>query len=415
MRLLILTQYYPPEPHLIPHEIAKELILRGHEVTVITGFPNHPLGKIFDGYSQSFFKWDDVGGVRVLRVPLFPDHSLSVLRRIAAYLSFAFSALILAPILSPKVDAVFVYHTPSVAIPAWWLGSLRRIPFVFNVQDIYPESLSTLGMSKQRFLYRAVDSFVKFVYRKSTDITVISSGFKDNVISKGVPADKVHVIRTWADENIYRPVPMNEALSRQWGFAGRFNIVFAGNMGPPQGLWNVIDAAELLTDLPEVRFVLIGDGTTKDELMRSAFKKKLENVTFIPRQPVQLMPQFYSLADVLLVHLVDDPIFSITIPCKTQSYLACGKPLLMSIDGEAADLVRDAGAGLSVRPSDPSGLAQAVRNFFEMAPDDRNIMGERGVKFFKENLSLKVSVNEYERVFMNAITKFRNKLDKQKT
>ena len=406
MRLLILTQYYPPEPHVIPHEIAKEFILRGHEVTVLTGFPNHPLGKIFDGYSQRIFQWDEVDGVRVLRVPLFPDHSLSVLRRISSYLSFAISAFILGPVLTPNVDAIFVYHTPSVAIPAWWLGCLRRIPFVFNVQDIYPESLSALSMSKKGYLYRAVDAFVKFVYRKSTEITVISKGFKGNVLSKGIPAEKVHVIRTWADEKNYRPVPIDDKLSRQWGFGGRFNIVFAGNMGPPQGLSNVIEAADLLTDLPEVRFVFIGDGITKDELMQSVLEKKLENVTFIPRQPALLMSKFYSLADVLLVHLVDDPIFSITIPCKTQSYMACGKPVLMCVDGEAAELIAEARAGLSVRPSDPAALAQAVRRFVEMSPEDRRIMGVMGKSFFREHLSLKVSINEYERVFMNAIDKF---------
>lgn len=409
MRLLILTQYYPPEPHLIPHEIAKELISRGHDVTVVTGFPNHPQGKIFDGYSQKLFQWSEVDGVRVLRVPLFPDHSLSPLRRIASYLSFAFSASVLAPVLAPKADAIFVYHTPSVAIPAWWLGVLRRIPFIFNVQDIYPESLSTLNMSEKGFLYRAAEGFVKFVYRKSSEITVISHGFKDNVVSKGIPAEKVHVIRTWADEKNYRPVAKDESLSQQWGFEGCFNILFAGNMGLPQGLGNVLDAAALLADLSQVRFVFIGDGTTKEELMQRAVDKRLDNVVFIPRQPASLMAKFYSLADVLLVHLADEPIFKITIPAKTQSYLACGKPLLMSIGGEAANLVTEARAGISVRPSDPSELAGAVRKFIEMSPDERHEMGERGKKYFQENLSLKVSIGEYERLFLSTISNFQKR------
>lgn len=406
MRLLILTQYYPPEPHVIPHEIAKELQSRGHLVTVVTGFPNHPLGKIFEGYRQKFFQWDEFDGVRVLRVPLFPDHSLSTIRRITSYISFAFSASVFAPLLVPSVDAIFVYHTPSVAIPAWWLGVLRQIPFVFNVQDIYPESLSTLSMSNHGLIYRAVDGFVKWVYRKSTEITVISHGFKDNVVSKGIPADKVHVIRTWADENNYRPVVQDLTFSRQWDFEGKFNIVYAGNMGLPQGLNNVIEAAELLADLPEVRFVFIGDGTTKDDLVRATLERKLTNIVFIPRQPATLMAKFYALADVLLVHLIDDPIFRITIPCKMVSYLACGKPLLMSIDGEAAKLVIEAGAGLAVRPSDPVQLARAVRQFHAMTTEERNIMGEMGRTYFKQNLSLRVSIDNYELTFQKAISNF---------
>jgi colanic acid biosynthesis glycosyl transferase WcaI len=183
---------------------------------------------------------------------------------------------------------------------------------------------------------RWVSRLARFVYHRAAAITVISPGFRRNLVDKGVPPEKIHVIPNWADEDIYRPVPRDEALAAQHNLTGRFNIVFGGNMGVAQGLQNVIEAATLLRDTPEAQFVFIGDGVEKDVLCRMVHERGLDNVRFVGRQPVREMPRFFALADVLLVHLKRDPLFEITIPSKTLAYLACGRPILGVVSGDPA-------------------------------------------------------------------------------
>lgn len=239
----------------------------------------------------------------------------------------------------------------------------------------------------------------QFVYRRAAAITVISPGFKRNLISKGVPAEKVHVIPNWADEEIYRPVPRDEALTAEHGLAGRFNVVYGGNMGTGQGLHNVIEAATLLRDLPDMQFVFIGDGVDQDMLCQMVRERELDNVRFLGRQPAKEMPRFFALADVLLVHLKRDPLFEITIPGKTIAYLACGRPILCVVAGDAADVVRDAGAGLVCPPEDPAALAQAVRDLLAMPAEQRRVMGQAGRQAFLEHYTRQILVDRYEALF----------------
>jgi glycosyltransferase involved in cell wall biosynthesis len=185
----------------------------------------------------------------------------------------------------------------------------------------------------------------------------------------------------------------------------RFNVVFAGNMGPLQKLESVIDAAALVADIPAIQFVFIGDGSARDDLVQLTERKNLTNVRFIPRQPSHQMASFLALSDALLVHLTDDPHFVMTIPCKTQSYMACGKPIIMAAKGDAADLVREAGSGLVVRPSDPPGLAQAVKELYRMPREERQNMGERGRSYFVKNLTYSASLDKYEALFKDIVSR----------
>jgi len=397
MRILLLAQWYIPEPDIKVHLLAKDLVARGHQVTSITGFPNYPQGRIYPGYHQRPWQWEDMDGVRVLRVPLYPDHSRSGIKRIINYLSFATSASLLGPLLCGPADVMWVYHPPlTVGIPAWWIGLLRRVPFVYEIQDMWPETVVSSGMVASKRAVVWLGRLARFVYRQAAAITVISPGFKRNLISKGVPAGKIHVIPNWADEDIYRPVPRNEALAAEHGLAGRFNVVYGGNMGAAQGLHNVVEAATLLRDLPEVQFVLIGDGVDQDVLLQMVQERKLENVRFLGRQPAQEMPRFFALADVLLVHLKRDPLFEITIPSKTLAYLACGRPILGVVAGDPADVIRQAGAGIICPQEDPAALAQLVRSLCAMPPAEREAMGQAGRQAFLANYTRRVLVGRYE-------------------
>jgi colanic acid biosynthesis glycosyl transferase WcaI len=397
LRILSLSQWYSPEPDSKIHLLAKDLAVRGHQVTSVTGFPNYPQGYIYPGYRQRLWRWEEMESVRVLRLPLYPDHSRSAVRRALNYWSFAASASCLGPLLCGPADVMWVYHPPlTVGIPAWWIGLLRRVPFVYEVQDMWPETLAATGMMPPAWAMPWISRLAQFIYRHAAAVAVISPGFRRNLISKGVPAEKIHVIPNWADEEIYRPVPRDETLAAEHDLAGRFNVMYGGNLGAAQALDNVLEAAALLRDLPEVQFVLIGDGVDEVRLCEVAQERGLDNVRFIGRQPAERMPYFFALADALLVHLKRDPLFEITIPSKTIAYLACGRPILSCVAGDAAEVVQSAGAGLVCPPEDPAALAQAVRDLYVMPAEQREAMGQSGRRAFLANYTRAVLVDRYE-------------------
>jgi colanic acid biosynthesis glycosyl transferase WcaI len=379
---------------------------RGHTVTALTGFPNYPGGELYPGYRVCWRQWEQRNGVRVLRVPLYPEHSRSGLKRMLNYASFALSATTIGVALCGPADVMWVYHPPlTVGISAWWIGLLRRIPFVYEIQDLWPETLAATGMLNSPRALRVVGRVAQFIYRRAAAITVISPGFKRNLIAKGVPADKIHVIPNWADEEVYRPVARDEALACEHSLLDRFNIMFAGVMGAAQALDTVLDAAEQLRDMPAVQFVLIGDGIDVERLKQQAATRQLANVCFIGRQPAERMPHFFAWADALLVHLKRDPLFEITIPSKTIAYLACGRPILCGVAGDAADVVREAQAGLIIPPQDASALAHAVRDLIQMPVDQREALGRNGRAAFERQYTRAVLVQKYEALFEEVATR----------
>jgi len=400
MRIILLSQWYTPEPNSKTHELAKELFNKGHQVTSLTGYPNYPQGHIYPGYKQKLWEREVKDGVQVIRVPLFPDHSYSKLKRALNYLSFAISASFLGPFLCGPADIMWVYHPPlTVGIPAWWIALLRKTPFVYEIHDLWPETLTATGFMPNRFVESIISRLAHFIYKRAAAITVSSPGFKRNLVKKGVPSDKIHITPDWADEDIYRPVPRDNKLAEEHGLTDRFNIMFAGNMGAAQGLQNVIEAADLLSDVPKVQFVFIGDGVDQDSLRKMAQKRKLDNVCFLGRLPEVEMPNFFALADVLLVHLIMDPLFEITIPSKTLAYLASGRPILGVISGDGANLIREANAGVICKQEDPFALAQAIRDLYAMSANQREMMGKAGRREFLSKYSRKRLMEQYEDLF----------------
>lgn len=403
MKILIVSQWYAPEPSFKPHELARALSARGHEITSLTGFPNYPLGRIYSGYHMRFYQRDNLDGIKVLRVPLYPSHNKSPLSRSLNYLSFATSSS-LGLALCGKPDIVWVYScAPSSAISAYLLKILRGVPFVYEIQDLWPENLFATRMIRSRFLAGLIAWPIalleKIAYNNASAITVISPGFKKKLIAKGVPEAKINFIPNWVDDDFYQPLPPDENLAREFGFKGKFNIVFAGNMGLAQAMDNILEAAVFLRDLPQIRFVLIGDGVERARLQRLALERGLSNVYFIERQPKEKMASFFALADCLLVHLKHDPLFEITIPSKTVAYLACGKPILCCAAGDVADMVRQANAGLICPQQDPRALAEAVRKFFVMPENERRVMGYSGREAFLDKYRKSVLIERYEQLF----------------
>jgi len=380
MKILLLSQWYPPEPMKLLSDMTESLVTMGHEVTVLTGFPNWPTGKIYPGYRQRLVQRETVNGVRIIRIPLYPDHSGNPFKRTANFLSFALSATVLGPFLVPRVDIMHVIHPPiTVGFPAWILSRLRGFPFTIEIQDMWPENLRSTGMLRNESALRFIGTLARWVYSKAAIVRVISPGFRLNLLSKGVPDEKIRVISNWVDTEYYRPVAKSPELLDKFGMRGRFNVLYAGTIGLAQGLEVVLDAAaQLQALLPDSQFVLAGDGVECDRLRRETASRELRNVRFLGRLPSDLMPSLYACADVLMLHLRADPLFAITVPHKVFTYLAAGKPILVGGEGDIASLVTESRAGLACPPGNPEALARAVVTLHAMSPNERQAMGNNG-------------------------------------
>jgi glycosyltransferase involved in cell wall biosynthesis len=262
-----------------------------------------------------------------------------------------------------------------VGLAAWVIGLVRRIPIVLDVVDLWPESVVASGMITNRWILATIRSVARFVYRRAARINVITEGYRDNLIRLGVPADRINVVHCWPGGGKCDPVEPDPEFARQCGLDKKCNILFAGNIGPCQQLETVIGAAELLYDTPHVQFVIAGGGVEYSRLEELVRQRSIGNVVFLGWRSPSDVAQLYAHSDLLLVHLRSDPMSMISIPSKTFAYMASGRPLLMAVEGEAAELVMRHECGIVAKPSDPAALAAAVREFLGMPGKLRRHMG----------------------------------------
>jgi glycosyltransferase involved in cell wall biosynthesis len=405
MRILFITQWFQPEELFKGLPFAKELSKLGHEVEVLTGFPNYPEGKIYKGYRIRLLQRETMNGISVIRVPLYPSHDKSGLGRVLNYVSFALFAAIIGPWVVKKADVAYVYHPPgTVGLPAIILKILRRIPFVYDIADLWPDTLAATGMFRNKLGLWLVEKWCRLIYRAASRIVVLSPGFKKTLIERGVRSEKIKVIYNWVNDTLVKPTKKDPALAAKLGLSGKFNIVFAGNIGKAQALESVLDAADILQkESSRIQFVFVGAGLEVDSLQRKTNDMGLKNVLFIPQQPMSEIGAIMALADVLLVHLKDDPLFRITVPSKIQAYMAVGRPVLVGVRGDAADLVVNAEAGLPCIPESAESIAEGVRRFLKMSQQELEMMGENGRKFYQKRLSLKVGTKQIAKVLESAI------------
>ena len=406
MKILFIAHYFQPEPNFfVGLPFAKALQRAGHQVQVLTGFPNYPGGKIYDGYKVKLIQKETMDGVPVIRVPLYPSHTKSSFKRILSYLSLSLSQSMIGPFAVNKADVAYVSQGPAtIGLPSLIHRLFRKIPFVYSIQDLWPDSLSSTGMFDNSFGLRLIDKWCEYVYKKAAKVVVIAPGMKQKLIERGVPTEKIEVIYNWCDESlIFREQPDCE-LAKKLSMTDKFNIVFAGNMGKAQSMEAVLDAAKILDNGDNnIQLVLIGGGVEVESLKQKAIELSLGNVIFHARRPISEIGSILRLADVLLVHLRDEPLFRITIPSKTQAYLATGRPILIGVKGDAARLVEDANAGISCEPENPQSIAETIMKFYKMEKDELLQMGTNGMNYYDKHLSFKIAVQSYLDVFEQAI------------
>lgn len=381
MRIGFVSQWYPPESGAaaLPGTQASALAAAGHDVTVVTGFPNYPHGALVSPYRMRLHQKEVITGVTVHRAPLYVSHDRRMLHRFASYGSFALSASMTALATIRDVDAVWVHSTPATAaLPAVVLRSLGT-PYVLHVQDLWPETVVASGFVGARLGRRVeyvLHPFCDFAYRCASSVQVTAPGMIERIAVRGVPRNKIGFIPNWCDESVFKPTPRNVDLQVALGLPDGFIVMYAGAIGEVQGLDVVIEAADLLRSRPEINFVLVGSGVARDGLVRAAEQRKLPNIHFVPSQPISAMGDVLALSDVQLICLRDLPLYRITLPSKVQAAMSAGLPVIVSAGGDAAKVVEEANAGISVPPGSPDALATAVMTAFEAGAGQRRTWGD---------------------------------------
>lgn len=406
MKVLIWSQYFWPENFHI-NAVARSLHEQGVEVTILTGKPNYPEGKIFDGYRVMGIQKEEYAGFEVIRVPLWQRGKNSGKELGLNYLSFIASGYLFAPyaLRGRKFDVVFVYAPSPLlqALPAIYVSWLKRAQLVTWVQDIWPDALAATGFIKNRWVLEVVGLAVRYIYSFSDSILIQSEGFRKSVERLSGKREKIHYFPNSAE---YEPI--GSFISHQGKgianvIAQGFSIVFAGNIGRAQSCGTIIEAAKLLQNVQNMKFYLIGNGSMVDSIARSIKDYELDNVVMVGQVPAEEMAAIYASASVLLLTLRDDLALSSTIPSKLQSYLAAGKPIVASCNGESATIVTKAEAGFSSPPGDFNALAMTILKLYEMPYEERILIGNNGREYFEKHYSLHKCVAKLKEHFVNIL------------
>ena len=398
MKILIVTQYYFPE-NFKSNDLSFELQKRGHDVTVLTGLPNYPEGKMYKGYGIFKNRKQVINDVKIIRALLLLRGKGGGIRLFLNFFSFAFFASIKAFFISfsNKYDAIIV-HEPSPITqyyPAFLLNKIHKTPVYFWVMDLWPESLEIAGGIKNKFVLNFFRKMVISFYKNAEKILITSKGFRKSILKKGNFEDKIEYFPNWAEDTIAEgnknfPIPhLKEG----------FKIMFAGNVGEAQDLDSVMNAALELKKNKNIQWIIVGDGRKMPFVLDFVEKNNLhETVSVLGRFPVEAMASFFDQADVMLVSLKNDPIFNLTVPAKVQAYMSAGKPIIAMLNGEGAENILEANCGIAVNAGNFKALANEVKNFSQLSPEKISDMGSNSKKYYQDNFQLSECINNLEKI-----------------
>lgn len=405
LRVLVVTQYFWPENMRI-NDMVRDLREKGHDVTVLTGLPNYPEGEVFESYRTSPGDFASYHGADIVRVPMLPRGKRSI-RLILNYASFFLSASTVGAfkLRSRKFDALFVYAVSPImaAIPAVVIGRLKRAPVFVWVLDLWPETLRAVGVVRNPRLLSLVGRMVSWIYNRTDYLLLQSHGFLENVkqyCTRNIAQERLVYFPSWAEDDFSSPaVTIGTLINAD---PSVFTVVFAGNLGEAQDFPAVLEAAEALRDTAAVRWIIVGDGRMSTWLGEQVQARGLHNVHLLGRHPLEAMPGLFAQADALLVTLKTNDVFQKTIPGKVQAYLASGRPLLGMINGEAARVIRESGAGYACDSGDAQGLAEITRSLAATSVAQRQAMGDAGRVYYLEHYSKPKLMARLETLFREA-------------
>ena len=402
MKILYVSQYYPPEmgaPAARASELAYHWAQVGHEVSVLTGFPNHPTGIVPSGYRGKFCRFvarEKTNGVNVIRTWLLPFPNRRTYERILNYTSFCLSAA--ATGLFIERPDVIIASSPQllVGLSGWWLARCKRSRFIFEVRDLWPESLAAVGMgSTESLVYRSLARIAGFLYRKSDHIVVVTSAFKEYLVQHWqVAAEKISVVENGVEADLFSP-RTESSLRTELGAEGKFVVSYIGTMGNAHGLQTLVEAAaQLQNSVPRILFLLVGEGAEKAELVSLVRSRGLTNLRFVDQQSREKIPAYICASDACVVLLKKNDIFKTVIPSKMLEFMSCARPVILGVEGQARKILEEAQAGICIEPESPSELAQVVVRLAEDEPL-RETLGRNGRRYILQHFSRRQTAKAY--------------------
>lgn len=408
MRILFLAQHYAPEEvsgAILATELASDLTLRGHDVKFVTCAPNYPDGVVFPGYQNRLLARERIGGVEVLRVWSYISTKKSFWRRVLNYSTFSLMALF-GGLAAGQVDAVFCYSPPlTLGIAGWLVSKIRGVPWVLRVEDLYPEAAVVAGVLRNKMVIRIFEKLEAYLYHVADHISLISEGFREKIITQGVQEDKLSVAPVWADTDWIQPLPKENKFRKEQMLNGKFVVLYAGNLGHASSLDSVLEAAELLKELPTIQFLIVGEGVKKKYLQEKASLKDLDNVRFLQFQPRECYANMLAAADVGLVTLNERSAYS-SLPSKTFNIMASGRPVLAIAPqrSDLAEVVNQSDCGIVVEPGMADHLGEVIKKLASN-PEEIKRMGMNGRHALEGKYSRTAVINQFSDMMDNLVYK----------
>jgi glycosyltransferase involved in cell wall biosynthesis len=412
MKIVVYSHYFTPEigaPSARIFDFSKEWIQAGHEVQVVTCFPNHPVGKLYEGYRGGACMKERLSGIEVHRHWTYVTPNKGIFKKTLGHMSYVPSAAFLSNSHLSRPDvAMATSPTLFAAMVGAWTGFQFRIPFVMDVRDLWPAIFVELGILKNPFLIRMLEKIELFLYGRATRVVTVTDAFRKDLIERKVPATNVHAITNGADTEFWKPQGKPVALMKELGLGGKFVVLYIGAHGISHALEKVVDAASLLRDHVGIQFVLVGEGAEKEKVIGRAGGLGLKNIRFLDPVDKKGVMDYYALSDVCLVPLKNIPLFETFIPSKMFEIMAMARPIVGSVAGEPAQILQRSRGALVVRPEDSKAVAKAVLQLSQQ-PEKVRKMGFEGRKFVQQNYSRASLANRYLDVLQEAVSVYRCK------
>jgi glycosyltransferase involved in cell wall biosynthesis len=407
MRILFLSQYFPPEmgaPAARTYELARRWVQLGAEVTVVTAIPNHPTGIVPEAYRSARLFDERVDGIRVIRTWIYAAPNRGFWRRSLNYVSFMLSSLVQGVRRAGPADLVIATSPQFLVGISGWIASRRLgVPFVFEVRDLWPDSIAELGVLREGLVLTALRRIEMLLYRQSACVVGVAHSTRTELVRRGVDPEKIVIIPNGADSDVFRDVGKYNGIRENLSLGRKFVVSYVGTHGLAHGLETVLECADRLRENDDIAFLFVGDGAERVRLMQMAQRLGLENVHFVGVQPRERIPAYIATSDVSLVPLKRKPLFEKVLPSKLFEIMGCARPVILGVEGEARAAVERAGAGICVRPEDPGALEDAILELYR-DPDRAEDLGRRGRDFVRHNYSRDRLAESYLQVLREVVT-----------
>jgi glycosyltransferase involved in cell wall biosynthesis len=407
MRILFLSHYFPPEvnaPASRTFEHCREWVRSGHQVTVVTCAPNHPRGVVYPGYRNRLWQRETRDGIDVIRVGTYITANEGFLRRSLGYLSFLTACVCAAPFL-PRAD-VLVTTSPQFfnGLAGYPVKLIKRIPWVLEIRDLWPESVLAVGAVRNRLLIRLLSALERFAYRSCDHIVPVTEAFRRHIVARGIAPEKISVVRNGVDFSLFGGDADPRELRTRLRLEGKFVVSYVGTHGMAHGLETVLNAAAQLRSHAHIAFLLVGDGAERQRLLAVRDRLGLGNVTMLEQQPKERMPEIWALSDASLVLLRKLPLFETVIPSKIFESMAMRRPIILGVGGEAREIVEEGEAGLIVEPESSASLCAAVLKLADNPALGRQL-GANGRRHVSAHFDRRVLARRFETVLTTLLTR----------